>query len=624
LLCDKSNQTELYKYQSEGRNGSGFHFMTRDTSLHPDFILSGNNYYLDEKPLSYNFSQKSFFGEKEIDKKVQFNVSQIKGLNKTLLEWHNESVKQLNVSELRTYSKLIESSANEIETLSKHLNCNETCDAKGLKALGEKLAIYDSVWCPTSSISIWLKRWLWFSGGEFKLYYFNFTSPDLLKHTTKYLSLNEFDSQEKRELQELQDKIQSLKNCLTCTYESLDTLQKLQVKEAELRKKIPASLKAYIDKNQNAFNSFSQITTVLHSFKLPANGRKDHIIHHNAQEEYELATNKKVILPDDRTVYFGIYNAKKQEDDKLEFVQTKAEFKDNGRFVQEMTESFKELTDAATLLSPFYPKLDKFLDATIGNHKVFERKTTIEKSSFINFLFEKVDSNKIDTCEDVRQELKKKYWRWQLLKKMLEEYQQMPTPALIEATKNEQPKYFTYVRKASEWEPAYTNKYIVKQDGKEKLANKYSIGRQRYFGIGAGLLFNQKTARQVSVDTAGNSFKITNRDEQAKFVIGLKFYPAKSFAADDGLWPRYFLKRLSVFTGFELTKPLENLYGGIGYDIVPGLHITGGVHYYRRDVFTVQNNQVLEKSSYYKASGLYTGVTLDPAVLAGILKALIL
>lgn len=580
-------------------------FVDTSSLFHPSQVATGYTYLVNKDTMIYDAKINKFSYSYKTDKKATFELTRVKNSNKQLIEWHNQHISQLNRGYLNNIRNEVFKDTSKVNKFIKALKCSGDCsedDKTGLDILKQTFAKYDSVWCQTSPIAIWLKKWLWISKGEFNLNPFSFT-------TTNQQNIKAYEQAKRQDekLAELNKRIDELKKCLTCNVKSLDTLKLLQDSADVIKEKrnALASIIKVIDANASQLEQFTSTSAKLHSLLLPTG--QEHMLHHDASNNFEPANEEKVVLPESYAVYFGIYNSKNKEDESLKFDQTKLEFNDQSKFVQEMTEGLTALSTASTLLAPNYLSITSFLSKAFGSPTT----NVLQDVSFFP------DAS---PCEANRREIFGKLWRWQLLVHLLTEYTSNPTPGELTEKTTEQATYFTYVKKANEWAAPYTNKYVVKNKDKEILTNQYSIGREKTITIGAGVFFNQNPARIISTDVQGNTLTIKNVDNRAKYVIGLKIFPFKAFEADDNLKPKFFAKRWSVFAGFEITKPLNNLYLGIGYDVVPGLQFSAGAHVYRTDVYTIQNNQVTDQTTTYKTSGPYYGITLNPEVLAGIVK----
>lgn len=155
----------------------------------------------------------------------------------------------------------------------------------------------------------------------------------------------------------------------------------------------------------------------------------------------------------------------------------------------------------------------------------------------------------------------------------------------------------------------------------------YKVGKLRLIEFGAGIAYSLSPVRITNIDTSGGKFDITNDEDKIRLVLGLKFHIKKIFWGDNRFvlekTKRHnMLDRLYGFVGVSVPKPLNNFYTGVGIDLIPGLSITTGAHWYQNKKYTISNNQITGQSLQYQPS-LYLGITTDPTLLAALLKTII-
>lgn len=667
LLCNENNFsgniTALINPDNEpGKNNSPAirnSIIPSSLQIYPAYTLNGG-------VLKNNAAKNMFTGSYTLnDNKNTIVLQKELSFQKQLINWHNQNSGILKKEVIDYYDTLIMKEKKEIEAMYKEVIDCKRSETRGSSALTlyRRLNRFEKAWCPTSEIAIWLKNWAWYSGGEFLLNYLPVSSLE-----SKEKQLRDKYQSEPADLldtaavgQQLR-KINELKNCLKCGILSLDTLAALQKKEKELIEKQKENLrwKKELEKYRKEYQSFITADLKVHELRLPECCGKNWIQFHDVENDYLLCQRKKPVLMDELPVYFGFYNAKSVEDKDLKITEVKEEFKDKGFFVQEVSAALNEMAGVINPLLPAADEINKFLGKISGTHPgkssgqgEFNAQGILDSLNkslgdfikIVDILSEKMPQvtapenlknprelagfpeynwftylNSSDFENLLLQAIDQKYWRFQLLEDMILKNRKNPSPEKIEAATNKENMFITYTRKATSWAAPYTNKYTLSYKEKEVSQNRYSVGQQRSVTIGTGIFVNSNTARQVNVDSTGSRIAITNTDNRAKFVIGFKVFPWKSFMADDGIIPRYPLKRFSLFSGFEITKPKDNLYFGIGYDLFPGLNINAGYHVYKQNVYKVVNNQLTAASSNYRGSGIYYGLTLDPEVAAGIIK----
>jgi hypothetical protein len=185
--------------------------------------------------------------------------------------------------------------------------------------------------------------------------------------------------------------------------------------------------------------------------------------------------------------------------------------------------------------------------------------------------------------------------------------------------------YSTYISPATQFEAAYRDSITIKditksETGKDVGKSFIKVGALRQTQIAAGIAIVRTPVTTTSIDTAGNGFKVSSSDNASNAIVGFKIYPLKNYNRDNGIIPRYFFRRLSVFGGFDIIHPLNNFYLGGAYDIVPGLAFIVGNNYYKQTTYTIANNQVIDTKHRYANGGFFYSVTVNPILFTQIIK----
>lgn len=589
----------------------------------PEEISFSPRYRINSRPLSLASETDSVFtlsGTYTADKKVSFSINSVDPLKSLLLQWHNKTSSYLRRSVLERIYRQISSDTSLVSGVKQFEQKAQEKPSKGnigeLQTFNNRLSAYDYLWNDDSPIMQYLREWYWYSGGDFRLNYTGLIHEDNTADRQGTLKL--LQEKESR-LKEQISKAESIINCIECREKGLDTLQRLQ-DSLQLRKSAIAAtqsdikkVKKAIEKDQAQLKTFTSVRQVLHQVTLLVEGSsgKQYIIYHDAANDlsiindFKFRLNNKYILPEGYDIHYGLLNCSKPEGE-FTISEVQEAFNDTAVFTRELSNALKPLAAAALTLAPYSPQMISILGSAFGSFQVAPR--------------ESIDDPDTKKFNEEVNDISYRLWKLALMQKMLRDYLLKPTPGELEETAPDDTSNYTYAVKAKKWAAPYTNKYSFSKDNKVITGEQYSIGRQKTLALGAGIFFNAKSARQQTVDTTGNIINVTNSDSKAKFVIGAKIYPFKCFDAENSLIPRFPEKRFHLFAGFEITKPLENLYAGIGYDIVPGLQVSYGAHIYRRDYYSLRNGQVTDKTTSYKISGAYYGVTIDPVVLVDVLK----
>ncbi|WP_146151573.1 DUF342 domain-containing protein [Dyadobacter jiangsuensis] len=164
----------------------------------------------------------------------------------------------------------------------------------------------------------------------------------------------------------------------------------------------------------------------------------------------------------------------------------------------------------------------------------------------------------------------------------------------------------------------YTSKDTLKTTTMAKTSVK--IGEMRYFMLAAGIAIHKSPLAVTSVDTTGGTLRTSTSETRSRAIIGFKFYPFKNYNRDHSILPRFPLRRLSIFFGAEMLKPLQNLYLGGSYDIVPGLNVSVGQNYALQTRYRIQSNRVTDTSRSYARTGLYYSASINPVLFVQFVK----
>ena len=121
------------------------------------------------------------------------------------------------------------------------------------------------------------------------------------------------------------------------------------------------------------------------------------------------------------------------------------------------------------------------------------------------------------------------------------------------------------------------------------------------------VIIPDEEAEQVDPRIESNPFQ---------FVAGIKIYPCGG-VLEDNRFLAINQYRWHLNLGFSIPKPLENIYTGIGYDIVPGWDINLNLQFYRDKEYTIIDGEVEKSRSIYRpAFAIGTGVDVSVFVNA--------
>lgn len=606
LLCEYRN-TDYELYQAVNPD-TPFTLYKRTASSAlfplPDSIRLYPSYSVDKKQFTPDIKNNRYTVSHSLaDKNGSFAISRRDEYRHLINEWHNKTTPLLHESLVKDLAEKIKLLKQELVDRKLTLNdCSEACDEEKLGDANRLLGKYDTILCLASPVAAYLRSWSWYSKGEFSL---NYTGHRDGEEVKKKLKLKENELKDK---EELLLKIGELKNCDSCKNFTLSSFQSLQQQAhtIEAAKDLTTKEMEAIKKKMEESASLLRESQVLHALVLPIKrGRhQQYIIWYDGAANFTLRS-KKDKLPEDYDIYFGFYNNKKNPL-SISIDETKKVFDDTSPFVREVGAATSTLLTAVAGLSPMASGINELLQVFIKSRPA----DVLEGGAAAP-----------TKCVTLTKEIKSRLWRLALLERLLNSYlAEQPQRSISGGTAGDT-TLFTFTNPPALDEPPFTDAYVINYDKTKVARGKFSVGRQKSITVGAGIFYDQQYIEQVEVDTAGATFNVKTSDAKIKYVIGLKVYPFKNFDADGSLAPLFPLHRFSFFGGFEITKPLENLYLGIGYDLVPGLQVSAGFHFYKRNFYTIQNNTILDQTSNYKVSKPYYGLAIDPTVLTNILKS---
>ena len=176
-------------------------------------------------------------------------------------------------------------------------------------------------------------------------------------------------------------------------------------------------------------------------------------------------------------------------------------------------------------------------------------------------------------------------------------------------------KYYTDIQETRPSSIAIEKKvqlFLVREkDSAEVTQFSYKVGKTYKFQVSAGLVYTIPRIQQSEVRIESGQVKITTNNQQFRMVLGLHTYFGKGLFLQDNHFSIK-LPRWSVFTGVGIPKPLDNFYLGAGVDLVPGLKLVTGAHFYKYTKYTFRNDQLLDKVNTYKLAGPFVSLNIDP------------
>jgi len=471
-----------------------------------------------------------------------------------------------------------------------------------------------------SNLRKWFVRWFWLTKGRLTLDPFNQLTKAERDRATVELK--------EAELLLLQAKQQAafLDSARIKTDEKLSKLtdfELVQLKEQKLADEIKVlekkrdSAKSKLDDDVNLARL--KTITILYEGKFKLSERFKNIRGQNPQKQFDAARNYQPIkyrflqeikvkeIPEGHKLHILAHNVPGAQGIKIE--ERAKPFKDEELFTTFVNEQLSSF-DFTTIPTGSVEKLQSFA-------------ASFKSSSVIDKGISRPDSSVLcGEIQPVIQELRKTL-------KRQDSIEVFPlNPEVFKNLVRSDPKYKSHLLPTSiedgeaVIDSVFLKKYVAKDTLKTITVAKTSVkvGEMRYFLLAAGLAIHRSPLTVATVDTAGGGLRTTTSGTRSRAIIGFKFYPFKNYNRDHSILPRFPLRRLSVFFGCEMLKPLENLYLGVSYDIVPGLNISVGENYALETRNRIQNNRITDTSKNYTKTGLYYSASINPVLFVQFVK----
>lgn len=143
----------------------------------------------------------------------------------------------------------------------------------------------------------------------------------------------------------------------------------------------------------------------------------------------------------------------------------------------------------------------------------------------------------------------------------------------------------------------------------------------------AGLAYTFTPFANITYDSATGQHQRSN-ENPLHFLVGVKIFLRKTDIRNSKLiWQKddngqlLLLSRTSVSIAVDVKNPLSNMYGGIGFDLIPGACINAGVHLNRYTYNQYANKEITQSREKYRA-GFYIGLSTDISLFADLAKFL--
>lgn len=154
--------------------------------------------------------------------------------------------------------------------------------------------------------------------------------------------------------------------------------------------------------------------------------------------------------------------------------------------------------------------------------------------------------------------------------------------------------------------------------------DRFRVTPPRWVTASLGFAWLTEPFRRNEVTTGTAGISNEPDEHRLRLAVGINLYPVPARLADDrfifSLSGRELASRFSFFLGTSFPKPLYNPKVGIGVEPWTGIHVVGGLHFYRRTTYQVMNDQLVDERSRYVYNSPFVSLALEPSVLLKLLQ----
>ena len=174
-----------------------------------------------------------------------------------------------------------------------------------------------------------------------------------------------------------------------------------------------------------------------------------------------------------------------------------------------------------------------------------------------------------------------------------------------------------------------TERTAADKDSVISYATSRSVkaGKKSILQVSLGIAYTLTQYKRQIISSSNNQLNYLNDNDQVRAVAGLHIYPRKLFMLNNKLLGGNnlskngsdFRNNFSFFIGLGIPKPLENYYTGLSMDVVPGLRLIGGIHFFKYINYVVQNNTIASQKNKVGTAGPFIALTFDAATFGKII-----
>lgn len=190
-----------------------------------------------------------------------------------------------------------------------------------------------------------------------------------------------------------------------------------------------------------------------------------------------------------------------------------------------------------------------------------------------------------------------------------------PLPNLIETKNDTKPLFYTSLVELPAVEKPgkhiITVKGISQTDSVSIFKNVIKYKKKNSFDVSIGLAYTIPN-HHYYVYNGDNATPTRVYQQHIRLLTGIHWYPWKIDMSSNrfiGKWK----ERTSIFGGVGVPNPLNNLYLGLSYDLIPGLKLSAGCHWTRYNKLNIVNDKIQIEDDYkLKLLFPYIGIQFSP------------
>ena len=292
--------------------------------------------------------------------------------------------------------------------------------------------------------------------------------------------------------------------------------------------------------------------------------------------------------------------------------------------VNRLTAEYTECREISDIVTDQLIELEPNVELLFSNNTRSSYSVITELVSLSNQTVASIKSRN----KDLRRKLDRALQIWQL-KDAFQAFSDYPLPNALTPTSDKTPAYRTELlplKRVDKPSMRTASVTLAGPKGTDTVAvnQRFASAPGHRLTAGLGVASINNSFRRVTA-TSDGALSVSEDDQRIRIVSGLFVHPWKMYNIEDriifhpGMPLRDQLSRFSFFAGVSFPDPLMNPHLGVALDVVPGVQLMVGKHYFRQNYYEVVNNQIVNSNARYESSGAYFSLTLTPAAALSLL-----